>query len=283
MIRNWSVPILVVLLVVLAGCVGGGGSDLPAAGDGGSGDGGSGDGSSGDGDSGDSGSSDGDAGDAGSGDGLDVVDSEAALREAGSFTTSWTFSMVDADGNETTMSNSFAVDLAANRTIEVLSMTGESGLSYERFTADGQSYTRYGDGEQTFYQVMPVEDDPVESALARGATVSYDDLDDARRVGTETFDGVTVDRYEYTDRTLWRQYGPGTFGTEENVTVQEFTVVTLVDGDGLARSTGWTVVGETDAGETVTAEWRFDLTDLGSTTVADPDWLAEAESANPSG
>jgi hypothetical protein len=156
-------------------------------------------------------------------------------------------------------------------------------VSYERFTADGRSYTRYGDGEGTFYQVTPVQDDPVASALSRGAAVSYDDFEDAPRVGTETFDGVTVDRYEYTDRTLWRQYGAGTFGTEENVTIQEFTVVTLVDRDGLARSTGWTVVGETDAGETVTAEWRFDLTGLGSTAVADPDWLAEAQSANPSG
>lgn len=91
---------------------------------------------------------------------------------------------------------------------------------------------------------------------------------------------MTIDRFEYTDRTLWEQYGAGTVGTEENITVQEFTVVTLVDRDGLARSTGWTVVGETDAGETVTAEWRFDLTGLGSTTVADPDWLAEARSSN---
>ena len=267
MVRTRSISILVVLLVVLAGCLGGG-SDAPPAGGGGS-------------DGGDGGVNDGGSED--SGDDLDVVDSEAALREAGSFTTAWTFTMVDAEGNETTMSNRFAVDLVANRTSEILSVTGETGVSYERFTADGQSYTRYGDGEQTFYQVTPVQDDPVASALSRGAAVSYDDFEDARRVGTETFDGVTVDRYEYTDRTLWRQYGAGTFGTERNVTVQDFTVVTLVDGDGLARSTGWTVVGETDAGETVTAEWRFDLTGLGSTAVADPDWLAEAQSANPSG
>lgn len=107
--RRSAVPVLLVLLVVLAGCLGGGGPDTPAAGD----------------------------GDSDGGDGLDVVDSEAVLREAGSFTTSWTFTMVDADGNETMMSNRFAVDLAANRTSEVLSVTGESGVSYERFTADG--------------------------------------------------------------------------------------------------------------------------------------------------
>jgi hypothetical protein len=110
-------------------------------------------------------------------------------------------------------------------------------------------------------------------------------MEEARRVGTERFDGVTVDRYEYTDRTLWRQYGATTFGTEENVTVTEFTVFVLVDEEGLARSTGWTLVGETDAGETVTGDWRFDLTGVGSTTVADPDWLDEARASgsNPSG
>lgn len=274
MTRTWSITALVVLLVVFAGCLGGGGSDAAPAGGGGSD--GENDGSSG-------GGNDGSSGD--SSDDLDVSDPEETLREAGSFTSSWTYRTVDAVGVESTMSNSFAVDLAANRTTEVLSVTGESGVSYERFTADGQSYTRYGDGDGTFYQVTPVQDDPVASALTRGGAFSYDDLDDARRVGTETFDGVTVDRYEYTDRTLWRQYGATTFGTERNVTVTEFTVVTLVDGDGLARSTGWTLVGETDTGGTVTAEWRFDLTGIGSTTVADPDWLAAARSSNqnPSG
>ncbi|MEF8877162.1 MAG: hypothetical protein V5A60_10615 [Haloarculaceae archaeon] len=280
MTRSWSVPILLVVVVVLAGCLGGGAPEAPAGGSGGSGDGGS-------------GSSDGGGGDGGAGDGesdgaedLAVVDSERLLREAGSFTSSWSFSMVDAEGTESTVTNTFAVDLDANRTSETLAFVGDQeGTSYDRFTAAGTSYTRYGDGEQTFYQMMPVQDDPVGSALARGAAVTYDDFEDARFVGTETFDGVPVDRYEYTDPLLWRQYGAGTFGTEENVTVTEFTVVVLVDGDGLARSTGWTLVGETDAGETVTAEWRFEVTDVGSTTVADPDWLEEAraQGANPAG
>jgi hypothetical protein len=271
MTRTRSVSVLLVLLVTLAGCLGGGVPSAPAGGSGGSGGGGSG-GSSGDGGS-------------GAGGDLDVADPERVLRDAGSFTSSWSFTMVAADGTESRMSNAFAVDLAANRTSETLSPSGEDGLSYERFTADGQSYTRYGDGEETFYRVMPVADDPVASALSRGAALSYDDLGDARRAGSETFDGVAVDRYEYTDPLLWRQYGATTFGAEENVTVTDFTMVVLVDRDGLARSTGWTLVGETDVGGTVTAEWRSDVTGVGSTTVADPDWLAEAraQGGNPPG
>jgi ribosomal protein L27 len=268
--------VLVALLVVFAGCTGGGASDAPVGGNGGS----SGGGSSG------GGGSDGGGSDGASSDDVEVVDAERALRDAGSFTSSWTFTMVDADGAESSTTHSFAVDLEANRTMESLSTAGErAGASYERFTADGTSYTRFGEGEEVFYQVVPVADDPVASALARGAAFTYDDLSDARRVGTETFDGVSVDRYEYTDPMLWRQYGTTAFGTEENVTVTDFTLVALVDGDGLARSTGWTLTGETEDGRTVTAEWRFEVTDVGSTTVADPDWLDEASTAGqaPSG
>jgi hypothetical protein len=267
MTHTRSVSILLVVLVALAGCLGGGVPDAPAGGSGNSG------GNDGGGGGDDAGGAD------GSGDGLEVADPERLLRDAGSFTSTWTFTMVDAEGVESSMSNGFAVDLSTNRTSESLSLSGEDGMSYERFTADGTSYTRYGDGEETFYQVMPVQDDPVASALARGASLSYDDLSEARPVGTETFDGVAVERYEYTDPLLWRQYGATTFGTEENVTVTEFTMFALVDEDGLARSTGWTLVGETETGETVTAEWRFDVTGVGSTTVADPDWLAEAREA----
>ena len=264
MTHTRSVSILLVVLVALAGCLGGGVPDVPTGGSGSSG------GSGGD----SAGGSD------GSTDGPDVADPERLLRDAGSFTSTWTFTMVDAEGVESSVSNGFAVDLSTNRTSESLSMSDEDGTSYERFTADGESYTRYGAGTEVFYQVMPVRDDPVASALARGASLSYDDLSEARSVGSETFDGVAVERYEYTDPLLWRQYGATTFGTEQNVTVTEFTMFALVDEDGLARSTGWTLVGETETGETVTADWRFDVTGVGSTTVADPDWLAEARGAN---
>ncbi len=64
-------------------------------------------------------------------------------------------------------------------------------------------------------------------------------------LSTETFDGVTVDR-RVLGLSTWRQFGAGAFGSGGNVTVTDFTVVILVDSDGLARQTAWTLTGETD-------------------------------------
>jgi hypothetical protein len=255
MTRTQLLSIALALVLVLAGCTGADVSSdaTPTAGGGGSGDG-------------------------GADEEFDVTDPETVLRDAGSFTSTWTFTITDVDGNTTTMSNGFAVNIAENRTTETFTVPGESATGYERYVADGTSYTRFGEDEEAFYQVTPFAGDPISFALARGAAFAYDDLSDAEAVGTESFDGVSVTRYEYRDPLLWQQYGTSAFAGEENVTITDFVLVSLVDGDGLARSTGWTLVGETDAGEELRAEWRFELTDVGSTTVPEPAWLAEAES-----
>jgi hypothetical protein len=259
MTRTQLLSIALALLLVLAGCTG---ADAPsdATPVAGGGDGGADD-----------------------PDDFDVSDPETVLRDAGSFTSTWRFTVTDADGETTTMSNSFAVNIAENRTSEAFSVVGESVTNYERYVADGTSYTRFGEDEEAFYQVTPFQGDPISFALARGAAFAYDDLSDAEAVGTESFDGVSVTRYEYRDPLLWQQYGTSAFAGEENVTVTDFVLVSLVDDDGLARSTGWTLTGENEAGEEVRAEWRFELTDVGSTTVPDPDWLEEAESRSDTG
>ncbi|KAB1187837.1 MULTISPECIES: hypothetical protein [Haloferax] len=263
--RVQILTVLVALLLVIAGCTGAPTDTSTAAPSGGSGD------SGGTGGSGGAGDSDGDT------DGFDVSDSEAQLRAAGSFTSTWSLTMVDSTGEESVLTNTYYVDLEANRTSETFTISGaDEGVSYERFIADGTSYTRLGDDTEAFYQVLPADDNQVEYALARGASFSYDDLEDATFVGTETFDGVAVDRYEYTDPTLWRQYGVTALGPDENVTITDFTLVVLVDEDGLARSSSWDLRGETEDGEPVSAEWRFELTDVGTTSVTDPAWLDEA-------
>lgn len=263
--RVQTLTVLVALLLVVAGCTGAPTDTTTAAPT---------DGSGNTGGTGGSGGTDDSTGDA---DGFDVSDSEAQLRTAGSFTSTWSLTMVDSTGNESMLTNTYYVDLGANRTSETFTISGDdAGVSYERFIADGTSYTRLGDDTEVFYQVLPADDNQVEYALARGASFSYDDLSDATFVGTETFDGVSVDRYEYTDPTLWRQYGVTAFESDENVTITEFTLVVLVDEDGLARSSSWDLRGETEDGDPVSAEWRFELTDVGTTSVTDPDWLDEA-------
>lgn len=205
-----------------------------------------------------------------------VADSEQALREAGSFTATWTFESTDANGTQSSMSSAYAVDLEAERSLETLSITGEGeDMAFERFYADGKLHAKLGEGDSTFYQITPDDTDLVENALSRAIT-GYDDMDGAQFAGSETFDGVQVDRYEYADPIAWRQYGAGAFATEDSVTVTDFTLVVLVDDSGLARLTEWTVTGETDDGDTVSATWRYTVTDVGSTAVDDPDWLDEA-------
>ncbi|WP_411967004.1 hypothetical protein [Haloferax sp. YSSS75] len=261
--RTQILTVLVAFLLVLAGCAGAPTDSTTATPSGGS--------------SGGSGGSDGGTGDMGDTDDFVVDDATAALRSAGSFTSTWSFRLVDSEGQESTFTNAYYVDLDANRTSEAFTITGDGeGASYERFIADGMSYTRFGDGNDVVYQVFPSEDNQLEYALARGASFGYEDFEDATLVGTETFDGVTVQRYEYTDPMLWRQYGAGTFGTDQNVTITDFTLVVLVDEDGIARSSGWELLGETESGERVSAEWQFELTALGSTDVPDPDWLDDA-------
>jgi hypothetical protein len=175
------------------------------------------------------------------------------------------------------VTNSYKVNLEDNRSYEAFETTGEDGgIAYESFFADGMTYTKYGDGTESFYQVMPQQTTVFDNARDR-ALYDYDEFEEAQFVGTEQFDGVTVDRYEYSDPTVWRNYGAGAWGADEDVTVTDFTVVVLVDKDGLARSTEWTVSGETDDGEPVSATWSYTLTDVGSTSVEDPDWLAEAK------
>jgi hypothetical protein len=259
MMRTRILTIALAFLLVLAGCTG---TDVPDVAPGGNGSGVGGNAT--------------DPGDFDS-DEFDAAAPESLLRDAGSFTSTWTFALTDADGETTTSVNRYAIDIAANRTSESFDVTGGERVTYERFVADGVSYGRFGEGDDVLYQVFPFQGDPMTLGLARGAAFGGEDLSDAEAVGTETFDGVTVTRYEYRDPLLWQQFGATDFGGSENVTITEFTLVSLVDEDGLARSTGWTVVGETEAGEEVRAEWRFELTGVGSTTVPDPAWLAEAE------
>lgn len=243
--------VLVLSLVVFAGCVGGG----PAA------------------DNGDD-TDDGGAAPADRDD-LSVEATDRLLRDAGSFTATWSYSTTEA-GETTTITNAYRVDLRANRSVETFAMSGpDTGTDFETFVADGSAYTRYETDGEAFYQVRPQDDTSFQSAVDRGA-LSYESVDEARLVGTETFDGVTVDRYEYSDLSTWQEFGAGAFGSGGNVTVTDFTVVILVDEDGLARQTAWTLTGETDDGDTISVEWRYEVTGVGSTDVPDPDWLDDA-------
>lgn len=262
---RWVLTLVVALTVVIAGCTG---TDAPADGAA-SGDtttpadvGGTtpaGDGT---------GASDG-------GSSATLGDADALLQDARTFTATWSYTFVDESAAETAYEYVVAVDLAANRSFETSSMRdATNAVVFERYNADGTSYMKYGEGDQAVYMGMPQDSTPFADAVSEA---SIGDFDRFHRVGTETFDGVTVTRYEYADADLWRTYGLGITQDPEDVQVTDFTLTVLVDGNGLARSTSWTLTGETQDGKPVSGTWTYTLTDVGTTTVAEPDWLDAAK------
>lgn len=268
--------ILVALLVVFAGCTGTGGEGPdPASGD------------TDDmetttetADSTSAPDDDGDGDDADptpSGDGDDAVlgDPAGILTDAQSFTAGWTYSLVEDDDTQAAYEYTVAVDLATNRSREWSRTFDDADeVVFERYNADGQSYVKFGSEDQALYMVSPQETSPFEDAVSDAIVGDFEDYE---RVGTETFDGVTVTRYEYSDPLLWQTYGLGTVGDADDVEVTDFTLAVLVDGDGLTRSVSWTLSGEEDDGTPVAGEWRYTLTKIGATTVEEPAWLELAK------
>lgn len=250
--------VLLAALVVTAGCLGGGSGDGPESGDGSAGDGG--DGSAGDG-----------------GDGVGLVENRTAyLHAAGSYTSVWSTTMTEGDVVVGEQSYTNAVDYVGERSLFGMRVTNDGTVrtDYESYFADGTSYTRYGAGEDATYMTATGEFTPDDTLFSPTLHVSETDLSGYTRVGTETFDGVEVTRYEASQLTDW--YGNG---YDDEVEWTEFTYVVLVDGDGLVRSEGWTATGVDSEDVAHSIEYSYSLTDIGSTDIAEPDWLATAEAA----
>jgi len=213
---------------------------------------------------------------------FDATDASQQLRDAGSFTTTWSYSVTDVDGATTSVTDTYRVNLDANRSIELFATDGpEADSETTTFIADGTGYTRVEAGGQTLYQTNDQPPAVFESATGRASSLFTFVESDIQYVGTETYDGVTVDRYEYSDASAWSEYNENVsiamFSSDTEVTVTSFSVVVLVDEDGVGRLTTWTLAGEAADGTPVSAEWSYSLTDIGSTTVEDPDWLADAQ------
>ena len=208
---------------------------------------------------------------------LSLTDPDTRLRGAGNFATERSYTVTEVDGATSSLTQSYRVDLEANRSLQRLETTGSDGsFDIETFVADGTSYSRYGDGDDVQYVSSDRQVGVFESATGYAAGFSTDLESDASFVGTETYDGVAVSRYEYDNTAQWQAYGGSLFGSDD-VSATDFTVAVLVDSDGIARLTTWTLSGEADDGSVVSAEWRYSVTGIGSTTVEDPDWLADAQ------
>jgi hypothetical protein len=256
--------LLVVVLTVTAGCLGGGGGAVDAGE-----------------------ASDGTATtDRPDGDdaGPELTDPEAALRDAGSFTATWRYVGVDASGVRTEVDHEYAVDLRTERSHTITASTRDGmadGGTSEQFVADGITYVRAGPQSATTYAAYPGTADVVGTAIALSQARAYGADEDLSARGTERFDGVTVTRYELSEASSQLiQAGSATTAGSPGVTeITDFHYVVLVDADGLSRYESWSFTGRTADGETVSGEWEYALTGVGSTTVEDPAWLPAARAA----
>lgn len=161
------------------------------------------------------------------------------------------------------------------------------GASVEtRYTADNRTYQRVeypgSDSRDQYDVAMAPYDDadfgPVDRSLTPGedsATAFIRSVEWTQR-GTERFGETTVTRYEGTELR-----DSETFLGSENVTVGNLSVVVLVDVDGVMRSQQVTYdLLRPERNQVVTVDQTVTVTRLGSTTVTEPDWLANATDPN---
>jgi hypothetical protein len=265
-VMQWNrlVTLGVVVLMLTAGCLGGGTpADGGAAGD----------------DEREERTPDGSS--AGAVDGPELTDPEAALRDAGSFTVTWQYAGVDASGTRTEVRHEYYADLRGERSLTRTSSVrdGQPEGTTEQFVADGTTYLRTGPADAPSYAAYPGTADVVGTAIALSQARAYGANEDMTNRGTEQFDGVTVTRYELSeaDSQLIQAGSAATSGAPGTAEITDFHYVVLVDADGLSRYESWSFTGRTAEGQTVSGEWEYSLTTVGSTPVEDPEWLAAAQ------
>lgn len=262
---NRGVTLVLVVLMLTAGCLGNGDtatSDSASAGDG-------------------EGASTPSDMSTGTTDGPALTDPEAALRDAGSFTVTWQYAGVDVSGVRSEVRHEYYADLRGERSLTSTSShhDGQPDGTTEQFVTEGTTYLRTGPADTPAYATYPGTTDVVGTAIALSQARADGANEDMARRGTETFDGVTVTRYELTEASsqLVRAGSTATNGAPGIAEITDFHYAVLVDEEGLSRYESWSFTGRTTDGETVSGEWEYSLTGVGSTTIDDPDWLAAAQ------
>ena len=199
---------------------------------------------------------------------------EEALREAGSYTynqsVSVNGSLIDVTSNTTA-----AVELDPETYVWTQETDDRSLAIYA--PADDRPYVRTQTGSTIRYERADNESVPNVSAFATPPLAELSDGFDFAANGTAQVDGERTYLYEANLSTLNESaVGPvGEALAEADAT--DASVDVYVRSDGLVKRVDWTVVVE-GFGDPTRLSLTLTYEDVGSTTVEEPSWLAEAES-----
>lgn len=194
----------------------------------------------------------------------------AYLRSAGNVTVTRTV-QVSEGGTELEQSTQWNIDLESGRTYK--SRQPLSGTPSEEFqTANGTVYERFGSGPRQF--LPPEQTDSLDPEQALTLSTPLDTAADRyERRGTRTVDGVSATVYVADD------FSAASDGYRENLTsatVEGYRSVIVVAPSGyVINETAAITVSRDGQTRRITETIRF--TDPGQTSVAEPDWLDEAQ------
>jgi hypothetical protein len=191
-----------------------------------------------------------------------------ALAAAGRYAVTYDERGESAGSDPLTLTAELIVDETTERYLRT--NTDSLGVSLsQQYVDSGQVYS-YTDGGITnveSYDVAALDDATRRSIVAHLDLVTtlietVPGRTQFQEVGTESFDGVTVTRYE----------AEGDSVVERSV--DEVRYVMLVDGDGLVRYfERHTEDGTGDEQRIVTRSWHFH--DIGTAEIREPDWVGE--------
>ncbi|WP_058996785.1 hypothetical protein [Haloarcula sp. CBA1127] len=210
-----------------------------------------------------------------------------------SFTTSLSFQLStvrDGENRSVFINRTVAIDRESDRSLasgELVQASGDT-LVTTTYTADGTTAERRvltrGDEEMTDYRAAsPPYDGPVQpvnesSVIDRSLLQSLGSDINWTYAGTETVDGDSVSRFEATGSNVTGFTADNAVSTNvsANGTTDAASATVLVDADGVVRSFQYRVTTERD-GQPVTVTLSLSVSQVDDTTVAEPDWLSEAE------
>lgn len=180
-----------------------------------------------------------------------------------SATTFW----VDFDAGVGIRTRNRTTQLGSQVREETLAVYTDGNTSYAKATGPrGTNYASTSVGADDGVTIQHVNTTGVDQSLA-----AFVDAFEWSRVGTETVDGVGMARYNAT------AVANATLVLGEVGTLHSANATLLVAADGTIRQRRL-VADYTRDGTRTTAELELVLSDIGETTVAEPDWLAAAKS-----